>query len=168
MEANGCDFDSAFKFLADRLWKKPNISFTADLPPLDAETGEVIEDAETRPTDSKWAAPKPLPDGLPPVDAFDSKSFLPVSIGPWVEDIAERMQCPPDFVGVSAMAALGAVTGCKIGILPEQCNDWYEVPNLWALAVGRPGTLKSPAMQSAYHAKIFFAGKKNQKDRVAQ
>ncbi len=61
---------------------------------------------------------KPLPDGLPPVAEFDS-TFLPASIGPWVMDIAERMSCPPDFVTVSAMAALGSVLGRKIGILPE-------------------------------------------------
>ena len=46
-----------------------------------------------------WGEPEPLPEGLPPVAPFDI-AFLPESIGPWVEDIAERMQCPPDLVGV--------------------------------------------------------------------
>src|SRR5262249_54375454 len=27
--------------------------------------------------------------------------------------------------------------------------DWYEVPNLWGCIVGRPGVLKSPAMEQA-------------------
>jgi putative DNA primase/helicase len=91
---------------------------------------------------------KELPSGLYPVAPFQTE-FLPATIGPWVEDIAERMQCPPDFVGVSATTALGAVLGRKIGIHPMQRNDWYEVPNLWSLIIGRPGILKSPAMQQA-------------------
>jgi hypothetical protein len=55
--------------------------------------------------------PKPIP-GLPPVAAFEI-DFLPGAIGPWVLDIADRMQCPLDFVGIPAMAALGAMLGPK-------------------------------------------------------
>ena len=44
-----------------------------------------------------WPEPKPLPDGLAAVAAFDI-AFLPESVAPWVADIADRMQCPPDFV----------------------------------------------------------------------
>lgn len=50
----------------------------------------------------QWNPPIPLPDGLKPVHEFDFE-FLPASIRPWVQDISDRMQCPPDFVGVSAM-----------------------------------------------------------------
>ena len=59
------------------------------------------------------------------------------------------MQCPPDFVAVPAMVALGAVIGRKIGVRPERQTDWIEVPNLWGCIVGRPGTMKSPAMSEA-------------------
>ena len=31
--------------------------------------------------------------------------FLPPSIGPWVGDISERLQCPPDYVAVTALTA---------------------------------------------------------------
>jgi hypothetical protein len=96
-----------------------------------------------------WFLPKPLPDGKLPVKAFDIKAFLPVTVAPWVEDICERMQCPADFVGVSVIAALGSVIGRKIGILPEEYDDWYEVANLWAMIVALPGLLKSPAMMEA-------------------
>src|SRR5260370_13215816 len=74
-----------------------------------------------------WPEPKPLPNGLMPVAPFEL-DFLPASIGPWVEDIAERMQCPLDFVGVSATVALGAVIGRKIGVRPQLHTDWIEVP----------------------------------------
>jgi len=58
----------------------------------------------------EWSEPKPLPSELLPVEPFDPY-FLPESIGPWVADIADRMQCPLDFVAVPAMVALGAVLG---------------------------------------------------------
>ena len=96
----------------------------------------------------QWTDPKPIPDGLAPVASFDI-AFLPESIAPWVADIADRMQCPPDFVGVPAIVALGAVLGRKIAIRPQQRSDWTEVPNLWGCIVGRPGMMKSPAMSEA-------------------
>jgi hypothetical protein len=95
-----------------------------------------------------WQEPKPLPNSLRPVKAFDL-AFLPAKIAPWVADISDRMQCPPDFVGVPALVALGTVIGRRIGVRPQRRTDWIEVPNLWALVVGRPGMLKSPAMGEA-------------------
>jgi hypothetical protein len=64
-------------------------------------------------------------------------------------DIADRMQCPPDFVAVPAVIALAAVIGRKVVIRPQERTDWYEVANLWGCIVGRPGALKSPAMAEA-------------------
>jgi len=95
-----------------------------------------------------WPKPKPLPDGLLPVAPFDP-AFLPEAIAPWVMDIAERMQCPPDFVGIPAMIALGSVIGRRLGVRPQRKTDWIEVPNLWGCIVGRPGLMKSPAMSEA-------------------
>jgi hypothetical protein len=95
-----------------------------------------------------WPEPKPLPNGLSPVEAFDSR-FLPHAIAPWVMDIADRLQCPPDYVAVAAMVALGATIGRRVGIKPQMRTDWIEVPNLWGAFVGRPGWLKSPAMGEA-------------------
>jgi putative DNA primase/helicase len=96
----------------------------------------------------EWTEPKPLPNGLSPVDAFDIR-FLPDAIAPWVMDIANRLQCPPDYVAVSAMVALGATIGRRVGIKPQMHTDWIEFANLWGAFVGRPGWLKSPAMGEA-------------------
>jgi hypothetical protein len=95
-----------------------------------------------------WPEPKPLPSGLSPVAPFDP-AFLPTDIAGWVLDIAERMQCPPDFVAVSAVVALGSVIGRQIGIRPKLKDDWTVTPNLWGMIVGRPGVMKSPAMTEA-------------------
>lgn len=110
------------------LWTKPEIISTA---PADAGAA--------------WPEPLPIPDALPPVEPFDHV-LLPESLRPWVQDIAERMQCPPDFVGAGAMVALSSVIGRKAVIRPKRHDDWEVVPNLWGAIVGRPGVMKSPAL----------------------
>jgi Protein of unknown function (DUF3987) len=47
------------------------------------------------------------------------------------------------------MVALGSVIGRKVAVRPQRQTDWYEVANLWGCIVGRPGALKSPAMDEA-------------------
>lgn len=94
---------------------------------------------------SGWPAPLPLPSNLPPVLPFDLQ-LLPETLRPWVQDTAERMQCPPEFPGTTAMIALGSIIGRKIAIRPKQRNDWQETPNFWGMVIGRPGLLKSPAI----------------------
>jgi Protein of unknown function (DUF3987) len=96
----------------------------------------------------EWGKPKPLPNGLLPVDFLDIE-VLPESLKAWVGDIADRLQCPPDYVAVTALTALGSLIGRRIGIKPQSKTDWIEVPNLWGMFIGRPGMLKSPAMGEA-------------------
>lgn len=95
-----------------------------------------------------WPTAKPLPGGLLPVKAFDC-DMLPAAFKPWVEDISERMQTPPEFIAVPAMIAAGAVIGRKVGIRPMRQDDWTVVPNLWGCIIGRPGVMKSPAVGAA-------------------
>jgi hypothetical protein len=96
----------------------------------------------------QWQEPHPLPDRLLPVTSFDMK-LMPKNLRPWVSDISERMQCPPDYVAVSIMTAAGSVIGLQVGIRPQVHDDWTVTPNLWAMPIGRPGMLKSPAMEAA-------------------
>jgi hypothetical protein len=105
------------------------------------------DDTTASPTHD-WPEPTPLADGLPPVAAFDF-ALLPAKLRPWAEDICERMQCPPDYVGAAAMTALSGTLGRRVGIRPQRQTDWAVVANLWGLVIGRPGLLKSPAMEAA-------------------
>ena len=114
-----------------------------------------------------WPEPQPLPKGLLPVAPFTS-DFLPFTLSAWVDDIAERMQCPPEFIAVTAIAALGAVLGRRIGVRPQQQTDWVEVASFWACVIGRPGWLKSPAMAEAMKPLLRLeteAQEKNEKAR---
>jgi putative DNA primase/helicase len=98
---------------------------------------------------SKRATTQPIPlPSLPPVAPFDF-DMLPDALTPWARDISERLQCPPDFVAAGIMAALAAVVGRKVGIRPQGKTSWTVVPNIWACIVGRPGVLKSPALEDA-------------------
>jgi hypothetical protein len=94
---------------------------------------------------NSWPEPTPLPDGLPPVASFDYE-LLPPILRRRVEDIAERMQCPPDFPAVALMVMLSSLIGRRCGIAPKRADDWTVVPNLWGMAIGRPGVMKSPPL----------------------
>jgi putative DNA primase/helicase len=67
-----------------------------------------------------------------------------------VDDVADRMQCPPDFPAVATMVALAGVVGKKVGIRPKRHDDWLVVPNLYGAVVGRPGIMKTPAIRQPF------------------
>lgn len=93
-----------------------------------------------------WPDPEPLPDELLPVAPFDAR-LLPAAFRPWIEDIARRIQCGLDYLAVALMVALAGVVGRRMGIRPKQRDDWLVVANLWGSVIGRPGILKTPAVQ---------------------
>lgn len=119
----------------------------AILSAVSAVAGDPQPSTENKPTGNHdaWPEPQPIPCSLLPVEAFDN-DLLPAALRPWVADIAERMQCPPDFPAVGAMVALSSVIGCKACIRPKRHDNWQVVPNLWGAIVGRPGVMKSPAL----------------------
>lgn len=94
---------------------------------------------------SAWPNPLPLPEGLPPVEPFDH-DLLPPVLRRRVEDIADRMQCPPDFPAVAMLVVLASIIGRRLRIAPKRADDWIVVPNLWGVVIGRPGSMKSPAL----------------------
>lgn len=93
-------------------------------------------------------APLPLPADLLPVEPLPMKA-LPDALHPWIADVSERMQCPPDFVAVPMLIGAASLVARKIAIRPQGRTEWTEKANLWALIVGRPGMMKSPAMSAA-------------------
>ena len=89
---------------------------------------------------------QPLPSELLDVPPFDL-ALLPEAFRPWVEDIANRIQCPMDFPAVAAMVAYSSLVGRRVGVRPKQRDDWLVAPNLWGGPVGRPGVMKTPGIQ---------------------
>src|SRR5437870_11584161 len=97
---------------------------------------------------ARWPEPQPGPRGRPPVPALPG-ALLPEALAPWVVDVAERVQCPPDFVAVGVLVAAAAVIARKVAIRPKRQDDWAVVADLWGLAVGPPGLSESPAPAEA-------------------
>ena len=95
-----------------------------------------------------WGVPEELPEGRPAVAAFDL-ALLPTQLQPWVDDLCERMQIPPDFPAVTLMVEAGAIIGRQVGIRPKRFDDWLVIANLYGLVIGRPGLLKTPAIREA-------------------
>ncbi len=137
-DGQGVGIASLFHWAKNDGWQYPRPSANGSV------NGRHNEDFISTP--GSWPDPKELPSELLPVETFDF-GLLPWSLEPWIRDIADRVQCPPDFPAVGAMVSLAAVVGRKLGIRPKKFDDWLVVPNLWGAVIGRPGIMKTPALQ---------------------
>ncbi|WP_435751548.1 DUF3987 domain-containing protein [Thauera sp. AutoDN2] len=61
-------------------------------------------------------------------------------------DVSERLSAPPEFLIASTLCVVGAAICSRCGIRPKLFDSWLVTPNLWALLVGEPSSMKSPAM----------------------
>lgn len=95
-----------------------------------------------------WPEPVPFKSDLLPVEPF-KKSFLPSSLWAFVSDVAERAQCPIDFVGAGLLVVFSSIIGAGCAIRPWERDDWTVIPNLWGGVVGPPGVKKTPALNAA-------------------
>ncbi|HEU5139099.1 MAG TPA: YfjI family protein, partial [Bacillales bacterium] len=75
--------------------------------------------------------------------------MIPEPLRPWLIDVSERASIPLEFVAIPAIVALGSIIGRRIAIRPGRFDDWTVVPNLWGGIVGRPGVMKSYAVNEA-------------------
>lgn len=117
-------------------------------PPLEDEEVLIVARRYEEATidESQWEPPQPLPDALPPAPPFDPDALLPVTLAPWVKDVADRMQCPTDYLGVAVIVACGSLIGSRLGVRPKRVDTWHEVPNLWGVIIGPSGDKKTPAV----------------------
>lgn len=92
--------------------------------------------------------PEPLASELPVVEPF-SDQLLPPSLGPWVDDMAELMQVPPDAPAAIAVVCLAGSVNRRASIQPKaKDTSWIVIPNLWGGVVLPPGFLKSPVLRT--------------------
>jgi hypothetical protein len=93
--------------------------------------------------------PQKLPSALRAVPPLDPAN-LPDALKDAVIDMADRLQCPPDYLAVAMLCAAGAAVGNRVGIFPYANDESWEVyPALWGGTVGDPGSKKSPALKQA-------------------
>ncbi|MBS0271178.1 MAG: DUF3987 domain-containing protein [Proteobacteria bacterium] len=104
---------------------------------------------QTQSQQTEWLDPIPLKDiknDLAPVIPLPP-SLIPEPYREWLVDIAERMQCPLDYVAVGAIVVTSSIIGAGCAVRPKAWDSWTIIPNLWGGIVGDPSTLKSPALK---------------------
>lgn len=114
----------------------------------DATAADVLALPRITPAEPVDDAPRPLPDPLPPVPAFNP-DWLPASVRAWCVDAADGLQVPLDFTAMPAIVALAGAIGRQVGIAMKRHERWIELPMLWSCVVGRPSSGKSPALAPA-------------------
>lgn len=85
---------------------------------------------------------------LPPVEKFNGDVLLPEPLREWVQDEAERMSAPPDFIAAGTVTILGSIVGASCAIKPKTNDNWVVVPNLWGGIVGLPSVKKTPSFNA--------------------
>lgn len=156
--------------------QQPNVSLTGPdhppAPPPRALITPFIPDPKISPlrpssiithqSSFESSSPRPLPSNLAPVPAFDVDHLLPHTLRGYVIDCAERLQVDASFIAVPLIISLGAVLGNRLGLRPKMHDDWTEFPNLWGAVIGRPSTLKSPALSAALRPLSRLEGQANE------
>jgi hypothetical protein len=122
---------------------------------------------EESPSNS-WPLPEPIQSTLLPVEKLPPE-IIPGPFREWAVDVSYRMQAPIDFIASAVMVMAGAVIGAACGIKPKRKDDWLVIPNLWGGVIGRPGMLKTPALQEAMKplSQLEVEAKKQYDDELA-
>jgi hypothetical protein len=92
-----------------------------------------------------WEGPLPL--GAAPSAAAFPVDVLPGAARRLVEEAADAIHCPPDYVAVPALVLAGAAAGAarKLQVKPGRQLQ----PNLYAAVIGGPSGGKTPALRMA-------------------
>ena len=96
-----------------------------------------------------WPEPKYMKcikKDLPPVPSLPVQ-LLPEPYRDWLVDVAERMQCPLDYVAIGSLVVTASLIGAGCGVCPKVHDNWMVIPNLWGGIIGNPSSLKSPALK---------------------
>jgi hypothetical protein len=84
---------------------------------------------------------------------------LPDPVIHWVRGVTMQMQISEDYIIAPFLVALGSLIGRKRGLELRNGSNWTEFANLWGMSIGRPSTMKSPAMNAAFHPLVVFANR---------
>ncbi len=87
-----------------------------------------------------------MPTKLPPVPAFPTRALRP-RLRRIVEEAAASIGCPPEFIAVPMLGALGAAIG-NSHVLKIK-GGWTESAGVYAAVVADPGQKKTPAFKVA-------------------
>ncbi len=109
---------------------------------------EFVADNPPKPS-FNWQPRQPLAVKLSPVPALTT-AMIPEPLRDWIDDNAERIGAPPEYMAVAVTVALAALISRKVRARPRAYDDWTTTCNLFGAIVGRPGAKKSPAMAAGF------------------
>ncbi len=109
----------------------PFADFPADFPALPADVERTDGDEEAMPLPVQAVEPFPL-------------EVLPLPLRRLVAEASVALPCPPDFLAVPLLAALGSAIGTSRELAVK--GSWSEGPRIYCGIVAEPGSKKSPAL----------------------
>ena len=109
----------------------------------DEEAGAGDEPAGEE-SDEGWG---PLRLGEPPAVGRFPCDVFPRPLEAFCRLTAEAILAPVDYVGVAMLATAGTAVGQSVNLQVKR--GWDEAPLLYAVIVGDPGRVKSPALRAA-------------------
>jgi putative DNA primase/helicase len=89
---------------------------------------------------------RPITADLLPVPPLDPR-MIPEQFRGWCLDITRRASCPLEYVAATLIVVLGALIGRRVAIRPKRRDEWAVIANVWGTVVGKPGWLKTPAVE---------------------
>lgn len=113
----------------------------------DEQQSDTEPQSEPKPP-AEWSDPMNLPPVTEAVPTMLVK-ILPEALAEWINDVADRLSVPVEYVALPAVSAAASVIGRVASIRPKRRDDWAVVPTLWGANIGGPGALKSPAIEQA-------------------
>lgn len=106
---------------------------------------EALKSISEQERDSK---PTDLARQVPPAPEFPLHVF-PAAVRDYVTDIAHRLQCSADMVGIPGIIELAGLVGKEVVIRPKAYDtEWEERACLWALIASEKSTMKSAGLQA--------------------
>jgi hypothetical protein len=126
---------------AGRQWRDVRAHFEPDWQSGYATNGRVVQ---TSADSTDWPDPVAI-DGPGPAPTLPLGCF-PRQLVEHAEDVADRTQCPIDYVVWTLVVTLATLIGRSVGIRPKRLDDWTERLALWVALIGDPSSMKSPGM----------------------
>ncbi len=159
MAADGCDLDTAFRFLSERLTFGVDIDVSALVPPKDADgnpvphdpvTGEVTDEPQDKQPEAK-PEPEPRPkadpkqeEPAPAGDDLERFTHVPGAVGEIINWITATARRP---TRVPALGAAITIVGTLIG--RRVAGPTRSATHLYVVAIAPPGSGKQHPMNAA-------------------
>lgn len=72
-----------------------------------------------------------------------NETYLPNVVWLWARSHAQMMNVAPEMILAPFFSAVGSLIGPRLRIKLKRHDDWSEIPNLWGMIIGDPGTRKT-------------------------